>query len=200
MATKKISAETTLKKQVALLVQEVAALRVRVPALASGSGATRSVLFDRRGRQETSPREWRAVKWCKSVAARYGHRGVRLGDASNPGPPKRLRRIVAKSSQSTNRFEILSSDDELEVSTTVSASPRAARGVVEAAAVQGRRLVIVSQDMPPIFEGNIHRSVPSDDNPKHPHRTHQIGTPKDSVGDGTVSVGRARTVDLANLL
>ena len=27
------------------------------------------------------------------VTARYGHRGVRLGEARNPGPPKRLRRV-----------------------------------------------------------------------------------------------------------
>ena len=43
---------------------------------------------------------------------------------------------------------------------------RSSCGVVEAAAVQARRLVIVSQDLPPILEGSIHRRVPSD-GPRH---------------------------------
>ena len=29
--------------------------------------------------------------WCKSVRAKYNYRGVRVGEARNPGPPKWLR-------------------------------------------------------------------------------------------------------------
>ena len=106
--------------------------------LTNGSDASRHVRvcvdveFDRRGRQETSSSEWWwAVKWHKSGGARYGYRGVRLGEARNPGLPKRLRRILASSSQSMNRFEILSSDDELVVPTTVPASSGVVCDVVE---------------------------------------------------------------------
>ena len=137
------------------------------------------------------------MKWCKSVGARYGNRGVRSGEVRNPGLLKRLRQILASSSQSMNRFEILSSDDELgppPPPTTVLASSGEVRGVVEAAAVQARRLVIVSQDLPPILKGSIHRRVPSD-GPRHQHRSHQIGTPRDSLSDDTGSVGRASEQD-----
>ena len=51
------------------------------------------------------------------------------GEARNPGPQKLLRQILASVSQSMNRFEILSSDDELEVPTTVPASPGAVVGL-----------------------------------------------------------------------
>ena len=44
LATEKISAETSLKQRIDLLTQEVAALKVRVPAPASGSGATEMAL------------------------------------------------------------------------------------------------------------------------------------------------------------
>ena len=94
---------------------------------------------DRGSRQETSPRDqsWERttskVKWCRLVTARYGHRGVRLGEARNPGPPKRLRRVPNRRPGSTgphsaNRFEILSSDDdEPLVPPTVPGSSRANR-------------------------------------------------------------------------
>ena len=49
------------------------------------------------------------VNWCKCVRSRYGFKGVRVGEATNPGPPKRLHRMSA------NRFEILPSEDNLEV-------------------------------------------------------------------------------------
>ena len=72
-------------------------------------------------RQETSPhhRCWRCIindvnKWCKAVCARYGYRGVKLGEARNLGPPKRFSRTPRSRqgsalSFSTNRFEIFSS-------------------------------------------------------------------------------------------
>ena len=81
----------------------------------------------------------RIVKWCKSVGARCGHRGVRVGEATNPVPPKRLHLILASVSQSTNRFEILSSEDELEVFTTVPAFSGAVRAVQEACESQAPR-------------------------------------------------------------
>ena len=80
----------------------------------------------------------RIVRWCKSVGARYGHRGVRVGEATNPGPPKRLHRILASVFRSTNRFEILSSEDDLEVFATVPASSGAVRAVQEARESQPR--------------------------------------------------------------
>ena len=57
---------------------------------------------------------------------------MRVGEATNPCPPKRLRRILASVSRSTNRFEILSSEDDLEVFATVPASFGAVRAVQEA--------------------------------------------------------------------
>ena len=90
---------------------------------------------------------------CKPVGARYGHRGVRVGEATDPGPPKRLHRSLASASQSTNRFEILSSEDELEVPTTVPASSGTVRAVQEARESQAPRRVgrldLVSQGMDP---------------------------------------------------
>ena len=50
---------------------------------------------------------------------------MRLGEADNPGILTRLRRISARS-QSTNRFEILSSDDESVVRSRRSGAIRAA--------------------------------------------------------------------------
>ena len=44
LAREKISAETNLKQRIDLLLQEVARLKVRMPAPASGSGATKMVL------------------------------------------------------------------------------------------------------------------------------------------------------------
>ena len=112
LATEKISAETSLKQQFELLMQEVAALKVRARSPASGStemafGASRQVRigvdvrFDRGGRQETPPSECRSytLKRCKSVGAmtvsrdaKYGLRAVRVGEASHPGPGSRRRR------------------------------------------------------------------------------------------------------------
>ena len=87
----------------------------------------------------------RTVKWCKSVGARYGHRGVRVGEATNPGPPKPLHRILASVSRSTNRFEILFSEDDLEVFSTVPASSGAVRAVQEARESQPPRGQRISQ-------------------------------------------------------
>ena len=58
------------------------------------------VRFDRGGRKETPPSAWRrcAVKRCKSIGARSGHKGVRLGEATNPGPLKLLHRFLARQS------------------------------------------------------------------------------------------------------
>ena len=126
------------------------------------------------------------------VGARYGHRGVRLGEASYPGLPKRLRRILASSSQSMNKFEILSSNDELEVPTTVPASFGAVREVVEGSAGQPRRLVIVSKDLPPILREASTEEFPGTTVLEASTEAHQIGTPRDNFSDDTVSVGRAR--------
>ena len=69
-------------------------------------------------------------KWCKAVFARYGHRGVRLGEARNPGPPRSHQ--GSRHSFAANRFEILSSDDdEPLIPSTVPASSRAIRNVVQ---------------------------------------------------------------------
>ena len=58
------------------------------------------------------------------MGSRYGLRGVRLGEARNPGPP----RILRGPSVHSTRFEILSSDDEQkEVPSTVPASEGAVR-------------------------------------------------------------------------
>ena len=70
----------------------------------------------------------RIVKWCKFVRARYGHRGVRVGEATNPGPPK-----------SANGFEILSSVDDLEVFATVPASSGAVRAAAKSVRSSRRR-------------------------------------------------------------
>ena len=83
------------------------------------------VRFDRGGRQETSSRDrrWKWTMcimriWCKSVRSKYGYRGVRVGEAINPGPPKWLRRTPSARDgrgsvpPSTNKFEILSSSDD----------------------------------------------------------------------------------------
>ena len=57
--------------------------------------------------------------WWIVIGSRYGLRRVRLGEARNPDPPRILRRPSVHS----NRFEILSSDDEPEmVPSTVPAS------------------------------------------------------------------------------
>ena len=172
-----------------------------------GVGASRHVRvcvdveFDRRGRQETSSSEWWwAVKWHKSVGARYGYRGVRLGEARNPGPPKRLRRILASFSQSMNRFEILSSDDELVVPTTVPASSGAVREVVEGSAVQPRRLVIVSQDLPPFLRAASTEELPGTTVLEASTEAHQIGTPRDNFSEETVSVGRASEEDIGEVV
>ena len=53
------------------------------------------------------------MKWFKSVGARCGNRSVRLGEASSPGPPKRLLRNFASASHSTNRFEISSGQGQI---------------------------------------------------------------------------------------
>ena len=123
------------------------------------------------------------------VSARYGLRGIRVGEASHPGPsashgsevhPFRRRRV--------NRFEILSSDDDelvvpstvpassgpirnnpqpASVPATVPASSGAVRGVLEVAALQTARrpgrLAIVSQDMPAI------QRAASDYSARHQH-------------------------------
>ena len=59
-----------------------------VPVAMSGS-ALMSHLIDEVDKK--SPREWWwAIKWCKSVGARCGCKRLRLGEARNPGPPKRV--------------------------------------------------------------------------------------------------------------
>ena len=40
-----------------------------------------------------------AVRWCRAVNALYGYRGVRVGEASHPGPKNKRRRRVAESSE-----------------------------------------------------------------------------------------------------
>ena len=84
----------------------------------------------------TSPhhRCWRCFfnvvsKWCKAVSARYGHRGVRLGEARNSGSHAVIKEVDLLFA--TNRFEMLSSDDdEPLIPSTVPASSRAIRNIV----------------------------------------------------------------------
>ena len=126
LATEKISTEISLKERIDLLMQEVAALKVRVPVSGSGGAEMALVPVSRTGSRD---RRWKPSIsimriWCKSVRAKYGYRGVRVGEASNPGPPKWLRRTPsARDSRGGNLFEILSSgDDEPLVPSTVPAS------------------------------------------------------------------------------
>ena len=209
LATEKISAETSLKQRIDLLMQEVASFEGPRASTSFwghrvGVGASLqvricvNVRFDRGGRQKTQMARRRcAVKWCKSAGARYGHRGVRVGEATNPGPPKRLQRSLASASQS-NRFEILSSEDELEIPTTVPASSGAVRAVQEARESQAPRrvgrLVLVSQGVdpfprmvPPAVEVMPGPTV-GDTDTDIPH--HVIGTLRDSDTDETMSIGQ----------
>ena len=154
------------------------------------------------------------MKWCRLVTARYGHRGVRLGEARNPGPPKRLRRVPNRRPGSTgphsaNRFEILSSDDDeplvpptvpgssranrdsfqlSSVSPTVPASSSAVHRALEGAeqAIQAR---IESRDTPAVDRGAPLPATERDPDTEEIPR-HVIGTPRDSESEDTVSVGR----------
>ena len=94
-----------------------------------------------------------------------GYRGVRLGEARNPGPPSQLRRILASSS-----------------------------------AAQPRRLVIVSQDLPPILRAASTEEFPATTVQDTNTEAHQIGTERDSLSDDTVSVGRASEQDLGEVV
>ena len=71
------------------------------------------------------PLHCRVVMWCKSVGARCGHRGGEGGRSHQPRSSK-----ASDSGQCfpVHRFEILSSDDELEVFTTVLASSNSSSG------------------------------------------------------------------------
>ena len=99
-----------------------------------------------------------------------------------------------------NRFEILSSDDELVVPTTVPASSGAVREVVEGSAVQPRRLVIVSQDLPPILRAASTEELPGTTVLEASTEAHQIGTSRDNFSEDTVSVGRASEEDVGEVV
>ena len=167
LASEKTSMETSLEQQVELLMREVAALKVRAPQ-ASRTGATETAFdlvpqADKRLR--VTGRRRQAVKLFKSVCARYGYRSVRLSEARNPGPPKRLRRMSPSGSilQSTNRFEVLSDDGVVVPSTLPTSSTSGSTQPASAS---------------PATTDRVH------------HRA--IGSPRDSDSDDTLSVGRAQ--------
>ena len=126
------------------------------------------------------------------VGATYGHRGVRLGEARNPGPPKRLRRILASSPQSMNRFEILSSDDELEVSVFWSSS-WGCGGLSRAAQTFG----FCFADVPPILRAVSTEEFPGTTVMEASTEAHQIGTPRDNFNDNT---GHASEQDVGEVV
>ena len=137
--------ESTLKQQVEQLMQEVAALRDRVPPVVGTevqeTGLVTAIPRSGSARMEETEKKRHRItdvgcifyvvsKWCKAVFARYGHRGVRLGEARNPGPPRSHQ--GSRHSFAANRFEILSSDDdEPLIPSTVPASSRAIRNIAQ---------------------------------------------------------------------
>ena len=93
------------------------------------------------------PLHCRVVKWCKSVGARYGHRG---GEGRRSHQPRSSKAVASDSGECfpVHRFEILSSDDELEVFTTVPASSGAVREVQEARESQAPRGQLIGEAAP----------------------------------------------------
>ena len=104
-----------------------------------------------------------------------------MGEARNPGPPRILRRPSVRS----NRFEILSSDDEqVEVPSTVPASEGAVR-------VARRRSLVILSDSIPVAHRVLQPTIPDAGSEDTQH--HIIGTPvvsdiEDPASDDTVSV------------
>ena len=145
------------------------------------------VRFDRGGRQKT-PRSRCAMKWCKSVGARYRHRGVRVGEATNPGPPKWLHRSLASASQ-PNRFEILSSSSGVFRSSSSGPGGQRVTGTQTrwafGSGFSGHGSVSKGgfpavQAMPAPTVGNTDTDIPH----------HVIGTRRDSDTDETMSLGQ----------
>ena len=109
--------------------------------------------------------------WWIVIGSRYGLRGVRLGEARNPDPPRILRRPSVHS----NRFEILSSDDEPEmVPSPVPASGGAIR-------MARRRILVILSDsiqvgrsVPPSLEFPPSTIPDGSEDAQH----HIIGTPR----------------------
>ena len=131
--------------------------------------------------------------WWIVIGSRYGLRGVRLGEARNPGPPRILRRPSVHS----NRFEILSSDDERGmVPSTVPASEGAIR-------MARRRILVILSDsiqvgrsVPPSLEFPPSTIPDGSEDAQH----HIIGTPdvsdnEDVASDDTLSIVGGAHVD-----
>ena len=72
---------------------------------------------DRRCRCRSEVRKF-SVQYVLTRDARYGLRGVRIGEAAHPGPPKLILRGVQ-----VNRFDLLAREAEDEVPSTVPATP-----------------------------------------------------------------------------
>ena len=55
----------------------------------------RDVFVDRRSGSQTHVHCYKQFEWSSAVIrdSRYGHRGVRIGEAQNPGPPRRRARV-----------------------------------------------------------------------------------------------------------
>ena len=161
------------------------------------------------------------MKWCRLVTARYRHRGVRLGEARNPGPPKRLRRVLNRRPEAqvptprtglrcyrqtmTNLWSLPQYQARLKrtgdsfqlssVSPTVPASSGTVHRALEGAeqAIQARS---ESRNTPAVNRGAPLPATERDqDTEEIPH--HVIGTPRDSESeDLSVLVGSVGTVSL----
>ena len=157
--------------------REHSPLICRTPGSLGGSWSTVHSFGHRRRRTFQSIQRC----WWIVIGSRYGLRGVRLGEARNPGPPKILRRPSVRS----NIFEILSSaEEQVEVPSTVPASEGAVR-------VARRRSLVILSDSILVAHRVLQSTIPdagSEDAQHHISGIPVVSDIEDPTTDDTVSV------------